>query len=113
MLRCRLSRLVSSFNSSPLKTIAINDILNLPVTILLGELDINPNASSLSKTVEAMRQGRHRFERGNFFYNEAKEFARSKNWQFNWRLETVPNVGHSNFDMAETAGLVIHNAFNK
>ena len=99
--------------NSPIKTFGIKDVLNLPVTILLGELDINPNASSLRKTEEAMRQGKHRFERGNFFYNEAKEFAESKNWQFNWRLDTVPNVGHSNLGMAETAGLLIHNAFNQ
>ena len=96
-----------------MKTYGIKDVLNLPITILLGELDINPNSSSLRKTEEAMRQGKHRFERGNFFYNEAKEFAESKNWKFNWRLETVPNVGHSNLGMAETAGLLIHNAFNQ
>ena len=76
--------------------------------VILGEKDTDPNASSLRKTEEAMRQGYHRFERGNNFYNTAKKMADSLKVNFDWELETVPGIGHSNFDMAPTAGKIFN-----
>ena len=50
-----------------------------------------------------MRQGKHRFERGNFFYKMAKDEANELGIVFNWKLQTVPNVGHSNTNIAPVA----------
>ena len=83
-----------------------------PMTILLGENDTDPNASSLRKTEEAMRQGIHRFERGNYFYNMAKDKAGELGVTFNWKIQTVPNVGHSNSEMAPTAAQIFITSLN-
>ena len=42
-------------------------------------------------------------ERGNFFYKMAKDKASELGIVFNWKLETVPNVGHSNTNIAPMA----------
>ena len=83
-----------------------------PITILLGENDTDPNASSLRKTEEAMRQGIHRFARGNFFYNMAKDKADQFGVTFNWKLQTVPNVGHSNTEIASVAAQIFISSLN-
>ena len=75
----------------------------LPLVILLGENDTNPNSSSLRKTEEAMRQGEHRYARGKYFYTTAKSKAEELNLQFNWKIFTVQNVGHSNDGLAPAA----------
>ena len=53
-----------------------------------------------------MRQGVHRFDRGNFFYNMAKDKADQLGVTFNWRLQTVPEVGHSNTKIAPIAAQI-------
>lgn len=91
------------FQYSPMTEEKIKDKFKLNLVILLGENDTDPNASSLRKTEEAMRQGKHRFERGNSFYTKAKSMADSLRTEFKWTKVTVPEVGHSNFGMAPTA----------
>ncbi len=71
--------------------------------ILLGEDDKDPNHKHLRKTAEAMVQGAHRFERGQYFYKESLHKAEEMNVRFNWEIATVPNVGHQNLKMAEAA----------
>ncbi|MDW3650929.1 MAG: alpha/beta hydrolase [Bacteroidia bacterium] len=71
--------------------------------ILLGTEDNDPNASSLRKTPEANAQGAHRFARGNFFFQLARDQATQLNTPFNWSLQTVEGVGHSNSLMAAPA----------
>ena len=78
----------------------------LSLFILLGEDDNDPNHSSLRKTEEAMRQGKHRFERGHYFFNTAQAMADSLGVEFNWILDTVPGVGHSNTGMAPKAAKI-------
>jgi pimeloyl-ACP methyl ester carboxylesterase len=73
----------------------LKDYLADPVTIYLGSDDNDPNAADLSMTAGAMRQGDHRLERGNFVYNEAKQLAESKGWDFNWELVIADDVGHT------------------
>ena len=88
---------------SPISESQLKEKFVYPIIILLGENDTDPNDSSLRKTEEAMRQGKHRFERGNFFYKMAKDKASELGIVFNWKLETVPNVGHSNTNIAPMA----------
>ena len=45
------------------------------VTLLLGDLDTDPNHSSLRRTPQAMLQGAHRFERGHMFYMACQKKA--------------------------------------
>ncbi len=84
----------------------------LPITIIVGENDNNPNDSSLRKTAEAMRQGNHRFERAKFFYNRAVEGSDKLGVNLNWIFRSVPNIGHSAVDIAPIAAELFHNSLN-
>lgn len=75
-------------------------VLARNVVIHLGESDTNPAHRYLNVTEPAMRQGKHRFERGHFFYGTAEKLAKELNTDFNWKIRTVPGVGHSNGRMA-------------
>lgn len=78
-----------------------------PVTILLGEKDNNPNYKVLRHTSQADAEGLNRFERGNRFFSEAKEKAAELGVPFNWKLITVPGIGHSDIGMAGAAAKLI------
>jgi poly(3-hydroxybutyrate) depolymerase len=77
--------------------------LQLPVTILLGEEDNDPDHDSLRRSAEAMAQGDHRLERGFSFFEMAQSYADQSNIQFNWQLVTVPGADHDNSLMAPAA----------
>tara|TARA_B100000315_G_scaffold79427_2_gene72843 strand:- start:34005 stop:35048 length:1044 start_codon:yes stop_codon:yes gene_type:complete len=96
------------FKNSPMTEDKMKPKFGLDLVILLGENDTDPNASSLRKTEEAMRQGKHRFERGHSFYTKAKSMADSLETEFKWTKVTVPEVGHSNFGMAPAAAKLLY-----
>jgi pimeloyl-ACP methyl ester carboxylesterase len=66
--------------------------LALPITVYLGTKDLD--GANLN-TGAAMFQGKTRYERGRKFFAAGKALAKKKGWRFNWRLVTVPGVGHS------------------
>ncbi len=77
--------------------------LGVPLVVLLGEKDTDPNDKNLPRDAGARAQGEHRFERGQNFYKAAQaETARLKA-ALKWTLETVPGVGHDNALMAPAA----------
>ena len=75
----------------------------LPLTVLLGDRDTDPEHSSLRRTPEANAQGPHRYARGNRFFQTARDWSREAGAEFNWRLETVPGADHNNVLMAPAA----------
>jgi len=77
--------------------------LQLPLTVLLGEEDTDPEHESLRRTPEALAQGLHRFARGQAFYAAAQAAARRTGVPFNWQLATVPGADHDNRLMAPAA----------
>ncbi|WP_378954624.1 alpha/beta hydrolase [Pelosinus sp. sgz500959] len=77
-----------------------------PVTILLGENDVK-TGGVLRHTELADGQGINRFERGNNFFAMAKDKAEALGVPFNWKLITVPGVGHSDGGMAAAAAKLI------
>lgn len=82
---------------------ALSAALKRPVTILLGDQDIDPAHPSLRRNPEADVQGLHRFERGHAFFAQAgREAARLKS-EFRWRLRVAPEVAHENAGMARAA----------
>lgn len=77
------------------------------VVVLLGDEDNDPNHTSLNRSDDAMRQGRHRFARGQAFFAAARDYAAERGWAFGWSLRIVEGVAHSNRGMAAGAyGLV-------
>ena len=77
--------------------------------LLLGTADSDPDHPGLSRSDEAMAQGRYRFERGQTFYRAAKAEAKRLGVSLAWELETVPGVGHNNAWMAPAAVAALFN----
>jgi len=69
--------------------------------VLLGQEDTGSKYLRVSEG--AMEQGSTRFERGVYFFMQARQVAAKMGVRFNWALRTVPNVGHSNKHMAYVA----------
>jgi hypothetical protein len=65
-----------------------------PMTLLLGTADVKVTPD-LDTRPPAMRQGANRHERGLNVFRAAQALAKDKGWQFNWKLDEVPGVGHS------------------
>lgn len=76
------------------------------LVILLGEDDIR-QTRSVRQTPEAMEQGPHRLARGKYYYATGKRVAADLGLSFNWRIQTVPGVGHSNGGMAPAAAQIL------
>lgn len=81
----------------------IRQALERPVILLLGEEDTDPDDRYLRRNAQADAQGLHRFERGHTFFATAERRAQELGAAFNWRVRTVPDVGHSNTLMAPAA----------
>ena len=77
--------------------------LQLPVTVLLGEEDIDPQHRSLNRDPEALLQGAHRFARGQAFFESAADASARLGVPFGWQLLTVPGADHDNRLMAPAA----------
>jgi len=77
-----------------------------PLVVLLGE-DDTQRGTYLRTTPEADRQGANRLERGKTYFTDAKRNALARKMPFNWKLQTVPGVGHKNAGMAGPAADLI------
>ncbi|WP_052823404.1 hypothetical protein [Neotamlana sedimentorum] len=73
------------------------------LVVLLGELDNNPNLGTFRTTDLAMEQGAHRLKRGTTFFEANKEWGSKNNWTFNWKIDTIKNVGHDYKKMSKNA----------
>ncbi len=82
-------------------------VFRTKLTLLIGGNDNNPNARHLPKRKGAMKQGEHRLARAFNFHGAARAFARSSGYDFQWRLEEVPGVGHSNRGMRDAAARIL------
>lgn len=65
--------------------------LKRDISYILGEKDVNMNDSSLDKSCEGNMQGRFRLERGQFFYEYLKLYAKGKKIH---QIAVVPDVAH-------------------
>ncbi len=88
---------------SPVTPEDLQRALAVPVTVLLGDRDTDPDHSSLRRTPEALAQGATRLERGERFFETARELAERQGLPFNWRLVLVPGADHDNRLMAPAA----------
>ena len=70
--------------------------LAVPLTVILGQADTNNSteAGNFPATPEANRQGRHRLERGRNFFEQGRELAQRKGWEFGWEKVEIPGAGH-------------------
>jgi hypothetical protein len=92
---------------TPCDPARVRQALALPMTILLGDQDIDPGHKDLRRTPGAMRQGRFRLERGKAYFAAAREQAERLKTPFNWKLVLAPGVAHSDKNMAPFAEKVL------
>lgn len=72
----------------------------VPMTILLGTSDNDPDYPSLPREREAMAQGPHRLARGHAFYEATRADSAARQLPYAWDCRLVPGVGHENGRMA-------------
>ena len=82
---------------------ALRRLFSRPLTIHLGEKDVDPDDQHLPREPEAMRQGPFRFARGMNYFETAKREAARLGTPLAWKLATAPGVAHSGHDMAPFA----------
>jgi poly(3-hydroxybutyrate) depolymerase len=88
---------------TPVREAAVRKALGMPLTILLGEEDVDPNNKWLRRSPGAMQQGPNRFARGQYYFAEAQRAARGLGTAFGWRLVTAPGVAHHDKQMVPYA----------
>lgn len=91
------------FGGSVVTPEMLEGALQLPVTILLGDQDIDPDHPNLRRAPEALAQGESRLVRGQLFYRNARSYASRIGVSFNWQVVLVPGADHDNRLMAPAA----------
>ena len=79
------------------------------LVLFLGELDNQSETRGrmlMSRT--ANKQGTNRLARGKYFYKHSGETAKRSEFEFNWKLEIIPDVGHNHKKMAEAASIYLY-----
>lgn len=74
---------------------SLAESLKLPLTIVLGDKDDDPNDAKLAKGKAAAAQGANRVERGKAFLAAGKAKAQELKAAFGWKLEIAPGVAHN------------------
>jgi len=94
---------------SPMGEEDLKVALEQDLVILLGEDDDETETGgTLLRSSTVDRQGHHRFERGQYFYEMGRSAAQRMNVPFNWSLEVVSGVGHNYRAMSDAAALYLY-----
>ena len=67
------------FSNSILENIVLDDLFDKKLTLLIGDLDNDPDSGGLRHNQFADAQGLHRLERAQYFYNKAATLSDSRN----------------------------------
>jgi pimeloyl-ACP methyl ester carboxylesterase len=79
------------------------------LTLLLGENDNDPDRGGQHLHTPLLdAQGRDRLSRGRNFYAFSSERAKSMGAPFEWKLQTVPGVGHNFRGMSRAAAKLLY-----
>jgi hypothetical protein len=73
------------------------------VLFLGAEDDATETGGTLLRSPTVDQQGRHRLERGRYFYEMGRRISQQLSVPFRWKLEIVPGVGHDFRGMSEAA----------
>lgn len=96
-------------NSTPLSKEDMKKSFAKKLTMLLGELDNEKeDGGTLLRSPTVDKQGTHRLARGEYFYDYAQAQAATLGYEFNWKLEIVPNVGHNHEQMGTAAARLLY-----
>ena len=77
--------------------------LSREVLFLLGDNDNDPNHSSLNTNRGARKQGMHRYQRGQNYFNNLINFAEQSQTPFRWRYKSIEGLDHNIESMSDSA----------
>lgn len=97
------------FDNCPLEQSVLPELFQKELTIIVGDLDNDPNAPALRRNAFADAQGTNRLDRAIHFYNTAENLAEENNAMFNWDLRILENVDHDFLKTSLTAADIIFN----
>ncbi len=79
------------------------------LVLFTGELDNeNEAGGTLLRSNSADLQGLHRLDRAKYFYETSKLIAKEMQFDFNWKLEIISNVGHNHRKIGEAAAIYLY-----
>ena len=90
---------------SPVGDAQLRRLFARDLLVLLGDADNDPDHHQLPKEPEAMRQGPHRFARGQRYMEVARREAKRLGVPLEWKVAVAPGVAHSAEHMAPHACL--------
>lgn len=80
---------------SPIEDIPASDYFSKNMTIQIGTLDNDPNASALRRNPSVDKQGNNRYDRAHYMFNRSKAISESLSVNFNWSLVDTQGNTHS------------------
>lgn len=95
-------------NKSPATQLHVKKFFEKKLFMLLGTKDTDANDPNLNTSAGAMLQGKNRYERGHYFWNEAIRIKESYNYTFHWEQKDIVGVAHSNTQMAPKAAEILY-----
>lgn len=79
------------------------------LTVFLGEQDNqHETRGHLVRNDVIDEQGTYRLARGKYFFQKAKQLARDRDYDFNWNIKIIPDVGHDYRAMSKAAARYLY-----
>ena len=92
-----------------LTELSLNTAFSAPLLLLLGEEDNSDSSGgTLLHTPTIDQQGLGRLDRGRYFFELGQRLADEKDVPFNWKIKTVPGVGHNYRAMGQAAAELLY-----
>lgn len=83
--------------------------LKKKLVLFLGDLDDdNETRGHLVRNPELDVQGTNRVDRGKYFYQQAKQYAKKSDLQYGWKLHIVEGIGHDYVNMGKAAARYLY-----
>jgi hypothetical protein len=86
---------------------ALREVVEFPITVMTGTLDIKTTGRYFPKGPRSMRQGATRHERAHNYVRAGHAAAETLRTRCAWRVINVPDVGHDGERMSVAAAPVV------
>ena len=90
-------------NNMPVDKNRLDWFLSREVLFIVGKNDNDPNHSSLNSNYGAKKQGAHRHQRGESYFNNLINYAEINEMPFRWRFRSVEGLDHNIEEMTKNA----------
>jgi hypothetical protein len=86
-------------------------LLEFPLVVMAGMLDIDAGDPTFPKEPEAMVQGGTRYERAHRYFDDARKAADVRHAPFGWSMVDVAGVGHEGAKITVAAAEILKKGF--